>query len=131
MFWHAHAPIFEPYSRQYRSAIWVRTPEERTLAEQSMKARQEELGRPIHTAIETARPFWSAEDYHQKYRLRANPTLMDEMVERFPDGSWVDSTAAARLNGILGGHGYPGELQELGLSGRAERLVRKKLGDDR
>jgi len=57
---------------QYRSAIFVRTPEERRIAE-AVKARvARQLGRPVATLIAPAAPFYPAEDYHQDY-YRKNP----------------------------------------------------------
>lgn len=55
---------------QYRSAIFVATPEERRLAEASkagVAADPRFAGKIIHTEILDASPFWPAEDYHQDY----------------------------------------------------------------
>ncbi|HEV2865279.1 MAG TPA: peptide-methionine (S)-S-oxide reductase MsrA [Allosphingosinicella sp.] len=57
---------------QYRSAIFVRTPEERRIAE-AVKARVErQLGRRPATPILPAGQFYPAEEYHQDY-YRKNP----------------------------------------------------------
>lgn len=48
---------------------------------------------------------------------------MVAIAERYPDGSWVDSTAAARLNGILGGFSWSGDLDDLGVDGTAKKHV--------
>ena len=59
---------------QYRSAIFVTSPEQRKVAEEA-KARAQASGRwktPIVTEIVDAGPFTPAEDYHQKY-LEKNP----------------------------------------------------------
>ncbi|MFL5306971.1 MAG: bifunctional methionine sulfoxide reductase B/A protein [Polyangia bacterium] len=59
---------------QYRSAIFVTSPEQRKVAEQA-KARAQASGRwksPIVTEIVEAGAFTPAEDYHQKY-LEKNP----------------------------------------------------------
>ena len=59
---------------QYRSAIFVTTPEERTAAE-LMKTRENDSGRwprPVVTSIEDLTRFYPAEPYHQEY-LRKNP----------------------------------------------------------
>lgn len=59
---------------QYRSAIFVTSPEQRKIAEE-VKARVDKSGkwkRPIVTQIVDAGPFTRAEDYHQKY-LEKNP----------------------------------------------------------
>jgi peptide methionine sulfoxide reductase msrA/msrB len=59
---------------QYRSAIFVTSPEQREIAER-VKKRVDASGkwkRPIVTDIVEAGPFTLAEDYHQKY-LQKNP----------------------------------------------------------
>jgi peptide-methionine (S)-S-oxide reductase len=60
---------------EYRAAIFVAGEEQTKLAGES-KAALEKSGRfkqPIAVAIEPAREFWVAEDYHQDYYL-TNPT---------------------------------------------------------
>jgi peptide methionine sulfoxide reductase msrA/msrB len=59
---------------QYRSAIFVTSPEQRKVAEQ-VKARVDASGKwkaPIVTEIADAGPFTRAEEYHQKYLVK-NP----------------------------------------------------------
>jgi len=61
---------------QYRSEIYVTTPEQRRLAEESKKMYGAALAAkglgPITTQIVDAPPFYYAEDYHQQY-LAKNP----------------------------------------------------------
>jgi methionine-S-sulfoxide reductase len=59
---------------QYRSAIFVHSPEQRETAER-VKARVEASGKwnkPITTSIEEAATWYTAEGYHQDY-LQKNP----------------------------------------------------------
>lgn len=59
---------------QYRSAIFYTSEEQKKTAEQ-VKDRWDKSGkfkRPITTEISAARPFYSAEEYHQKYLVK-NP----------------------------------------------------------
>ncbi|KYF64575.1 methionine sulfoxide reductase A [Sorangium cellulosum] len=61
---------------QYRSAIFVTTPEQRRVAEE-VKARVGQSGKwraPVVTEIVEAGPFTRAEEYHQKY------------LEKYPGG---------------------------------------------
>mmetsp|Transcript_11614 Transcript_11614/g.33460 ORF Transcript_11614/g.33460 Transcript_11614/m.33460 type:complete len:82 (-) Transcript_11614:288-533(-) len=53
---------------QYRSAIFVLTPEQRELAEKAVLARGA-LGKFV--AVEDAGDFYRAEEYHQKYIEKA------------------------------------------------------------
>lgn len=124
VFWDAHDPTARPWSVQYRSAIFPVDGEQMKLAQTSLAARETALEAEIHTAIEGGARFWTAEDYHQKYRLRGEPVLMKALAERYPDGGWVDSTAAARINGILGGFVYDGDIADLGLPPEAEARLK-------
>ena len=82
VFWHNVDPFDErgqfcDKGDQYRSAVFVATPEERAAAKASVKAVAEELaakfpGREIATTIEDSARFWPAEVYHQDYKAK-NP----------------------------------------------------------
>ncbi len=52
---------------QYRAAIFVRTDEERRLAEESKKVVETRFGKPVVTEITAAAAFYPAEEYHQDY----------------------------------------------------------------
>ncbi len=57
---------------QYRSVIFTTTAQQAATA-QAVKARVAAArrgGRPIATAIEPARPYWPAEEYHQQYMAK-------------------------------------------------------------
>jgi peptide-methionine (S)-S-oxide reductase len=74
VFWDSHDPTQlnrqgPDHGTQYRSVIFTHDEAQRAAAEAS-KARLQTSGRyarPVVTAIEPARPFWRAEEYHQKY----------------------------------------------------------------
>jgi peptide-methionine (S)-S-oxide reductase len=74
VFWNGHNPTQlnrqgPDVGTQYRSAIFVHTPEQEAQARAS-KQRLEKSGRfqkPIATEISPAQTFWKAEDYHQQY----------------------------------------------------------------
>lgn len=81
-------------------------------------------------AIVTGARFYLAEDYHQKYYLRHERTLLAELADYTPR-ELIESTVAARLNGYVAGRGTLAQLHDdlprLGLSAMAathlERLV--------
>jgi peptide-methionine (S)-S-oxide reductase len=57
------------YGTQYRSAIFVHTPEQGKIASE-LKSALDSSGtfrKPIATEIVPAQTFWPAEEYHQKY----------------------------------------------------------------
>jgi methionine-S-sulfoxide reductase len=65
---------FADHGRQYRTAVFFHTPEQRQLAEAS-KARLQQSGTfkgPIVTEIVPASAFYPAEEYHQDY-YKKNP----------------------------------------------------------
>ena len=106
LFWNSHNPCGGSFSRQYRCAVFA-DPEQLPEAEGSK-------GMPrVVTAIEPLGRFHVAEDYHQKWELRQDHLLMRELKPMFPDeAAFRESTVAARLNGMLGGHVDPGLLRE-------------------
>lgn len=74
VFWKAHNPTQvnrqgPDIGAQYRSVVFCQTPEQEKVAAAS-KARLEasrKYSKPIATAIEPARKFYRAEEYHQQY----------------------------------------------------------------
>jgi len=74
VFWSVHDPTTPnrqgpDVGTQYRSVIFYHTPEQETEARASKEeeGRSGRFRRPIVTAIEPARTFWRAEEYHQQY----------------------------------------------------------------
>ena len=57
---------------QYTTALYVQDEAERKAAEQSIAALEKQSGKKVVTVIEPAKPFFSAEDYHQDY-YKKNP----------------------------------------------------------
>ena len=108
------------HGRQYMEAVFCGD------AEQETTARRLGISAPI---VAGAR-FYLAEDYHQKYYLRHDRTLIAELADYTPR-ELVESTVAARLNGYAAGRGTLAQLHDvlpqLGLSAAAathlERLV--------
>ena len=115
IFWKSHDPGSRPWSRQYMSAIFYHNEEQRKLALESMQQEQVVTHAKVYTQISPAGKFYPAEDYHQKYYLRQRSDLVEQLRKIHPAETFVDSTAAARLNGFLAGHGSFAALQaELG-----------------
>lgn len=78
-FWEGHDPTQgmrqgNDIGTQYRSGIYVTTPEQRRLAEESKAAYEKVLSAngygPITTEIVDAGEFYFAEDYHQQYLVK-------------------------------------------------------------
>ncbi len=108
------------YSRQYMEAVFCMD------AEQEATARRLGISVPI---VPGAR-FYLAEDYHQKYYLRHERTLIAELADYTPH-QLVESTVAARLNGYAAGRStlaqLHDELPQLGLSAAAAMHLERRV----
>ena len=103
------------------SAIFYHNQEQKNLAIKTKDRESARLSSKIYTEIAPVDKYYLAEDYHQKYRLRLDPDIMREFNAMYPNfNDVVNSTAAARVNGYLGGHGsllmLKKDLDKMGLS---------------
>jgi peptide-methionine (S)-S-oxide reductase len=112
VFWESHSPTSRPFSQQYASVILFHDQEQERLASQSKEQEAAKLGRQVFTEIRPFTEFYLAEDYHQKYWLQQAPDIMERLRVIYPDSAdFVNSTAAARLNGFVGGNATLEELR--------------------
>lgn len=74
------------FGRQYRSAIFYTTEEERVAAEKAKAKAATQHSKPIATEIVPLTKFWPAEGYHQDYERRN------------PGDSYVRAVSIPRLN---------------------------------
>ncbi len=131
IFWTTHNPCRQAWSRQYMSAIFYADEAQRAAIE---RTRQEFVATPeqVQTEIVPLTTFWIAEDYHQKYRLRAERALLGELKAIYPDeADFAASTAAARINGWLDGNGravqLEREIDRLGLSSEGRAALHRAV----
>jgi peptide-methionine (S)-S-oxide reductase len=127
VFWDSHDATVPTYS-QYKSIIFSHSEAQRRLAIQSKQQEEAKLGREVTTEIIPFTNFYLAEDYHQKYFLQQVPELMADFRAIYPDiNDFINSTAAARVNGYVGGYGTPEilqrELESYGLSPAGNRKL--------
>jgi peptide-methionine (S)-S-oxide reductase len=130
LFWDNHNPTRQAWSSQYKAALFVHNAQQAEVAEASKAQIAQEktgrfFGRTVHTEILPAEIFYNAEDYHQKYLLQHTPRVWGDILEIYhTPADWINSTAAARLNGYVGGHGsvaqLEAEIEKLGLSSKAQ-----------
>lgn len=130
LFFAGQHPTRPPWSRQYMSAIFFAGEEQKRLATEGRQQVAARLDREVFVEILPADSFYRAEDYHQKYYLQRYSELVDELRAAYPEfRDFVDSTAAARLNGFLGGsrtHDLRREdLGRFGLSEAGQRILTK------
>ncbi len=113
IFWSSHNPVQGVWSNQYKAAIFYHNEDQKKLASESRDREAARRNSTITTEILPATEFYRAEAYHQKYRLRQDSRLMMEFKSIYPsDDDFVDSTAAARINGFLDGYGTAESLQQ-------------------
>lgn len=130
VFWASHDPRERPWKRQYMSAIFTRSDEQKKLAIGTRSREAARRNGRIYTEIVPASRFTLAEEYHQKYMLRGRSELMKEYEAMYPSFSdFLASRAVTRVNGYAAGNGtcdsLRGELDGLGLSPAG----RKRLED--
>lgn len=133
LFWEGHDPTSRAWSRQYMAMIFFHDEAQKTAALASRNRQESAFGREIHTKVLPFTGFTPAENYHQKYHLQKEKGLMQEFTRIYPDFSdFVDSTAAARVNGYLGGYGtaarLEADLDQLGLSPEGRRQLLELFG---
>lgn len=129
LFWTSHNPCRSAWSRQYMSAVFYHD-EDQLRAIENTRRQFVKNPEQVQTEIAPMTKFWLAENYHQKYRLRHAAAIDKELHAIYPDEiDYVNSTAAARLNGFLDRYGEPEQLEQviekLGLSATAQDLLRK------
>ena len=128
----SHNPTLPPYKMQYASLVLTHDDAQLVTARDIAERVEALLGRKLATRIAPLKRFYLAEDYHQKYHLRQNRTLMAEFRAMFgaDEEAFRESTAAARVNGYVAGDGTKAQLGSeidlLGLSpkGRSELIGR-------
>ena len=128
IFWRSHRPTGQSSRRQYLNAVFYHHESQRKAALASKTEWQQKLGADIQIEVAPLRSFTMAEAHHQKYILKRNAVLKEEMVRIYPHhADFVDSTAVARLNGYAGGNGSRHrllqELDRLGLSPSGQKTL--------
>jgi methionine-S-sulfoxide reductase len=121
IFWESHNPGSRSWSRQYMAAIFFHNDQQKKLALETKDQVAARIKDEVYTQILPTTEFYLAEDYHQKYFLRIEPELLNELTAIYRSTKdFVASTAAARLNGYVAGYGtragIEAEISSLGLS---------------
>ncbi|CAM4401196.1 peptide-methionine (S)-S-oxide reductase MsrA [Paenibacillus tarimensis] len=137
VFWSHHKPVnINGYKGlQYRSLLLYRDEEQRRAMLKIKALREREIGE-LATDIQPYEHFYRAEDKHQKYYLKRYPDAVAKLEQLYPSpGKMIDSTLAARLNGIA--KGYSGmerlrsEISGWPLEPAVRNMVLRQLGQIR
>lgn len=118
LFWDSHHPFSSSLS-QYRAELFCADDEQWAAATASAERLSAEHGDRVLTRITRNATFYPAEAYHQKWRLRKQPALFDELSSHYDSEAQVlASTAAAKLNAYAGGNWKPTaqDLDALGVA---------------
>ena len=95
------------------SVIFFHNDEQKWLALETRDREAARVKGSITTEITPFAAFYLAEAYHQKYYLRQVPELMQEFSAIYPaTQDFINSTAAARVNGYLSSYSSPADLEE-------------------
>jgi peptide-methionine (S)-S-oxide reductase len=114
------------------SAIFFHNAEQKRLALETRDREAVKVKGTIVTEIVPFAAFYLAEAYHQKYYLQQVPELMREFSTIYPVAQdFTNSTAAARVNGYVGGYGSPEvlktEIDSLGLSPAGNKKLLERV----
>lgn len=94
------------------AAIFYHTEDQKRVIRELRDRHLSETEGRIFTPVLPASTFYPAEEYHQKYYLQQESSLMEALGEFYPNRQAIlDSAVAARLNGYLAAHLT---LEELG-----------------
>jgi peptide methionine sulfoxide reductase MsrA len=125
IFWEGHDPKVR-CKKQYQSTIFYHDQEQKDIAINSMKNYELEHGIIVSTVIQKIGCFHLAENYHQKFYLRHDKSLMEEL--NLNDERIMNDPIATRFNCYVSGNGnrdqFLKDAKELNLS---ERLTNKLL----
>lgn len=95
------------------AAVFFHDEDQKRSAEESLKNIEGDFSGTIHTKILPLTSFTLAENYHQKFYLQQRDDLMTNFLTVYPNfDDFINSTAAARVNGELGGSSVVGENGE-------------------
>lgn len=105
LFCRRHGPGSKTRKQQYMWAFWYHSDEQADAIRSAQQRAIGEFGANLDLHVAPVMPFYRAEDRHQKHQLHRSPLMAEfrRMYPRFHD--IVDSTAAARVNGLLAGKG--------------------------
>ncbi|WP_435358902.1 peptide-methionine (S)-S-oxide reductase [Haloarchaeobius sp. DFWS5] len=113
-FWRWHDPRARSAIRQYDHLVLWHDDEQRAAVEASRDRIESRRGH-VSTRTEPLSGFTPAEDYHQKYNLRADDELFDAISAVYDDPTTLrESIVAARLNGFAAGDGSVALLDDEG-----------------
>lgn len=128
IFFDGHSPEYDISVRQYQSAIFYHDEEQKQAAAAALQKEEQAKGSQLYTQLMPYKKLYLAEGYHQKYYLQLVDMLKADVRKNYTDFmAFVNSTAAARINGYIKGAGSMEQLlQEIDTFNLSEKS-RKRL----
>ncbi|TMS34559.1 hypothetical protein L596_002125 [Steinernema carpocapsae] len=122
--------------KQYQSGILYIDEEQKKLAEEALAKARKNAASELETYIQPFTEFTVAESYHQKYWLRCQDAIHQQL--QLSDRELIDSPLAAKVNAFLAGYSNFEVLKQLqkehnlneGLVAKIEEIARRG-GDPR
>lgn len=123
IFFDNHSPEYNISARQYISVIFYQDEKQQEAATKALTQEQEKRGEKLFTQILPYEKIYMAEAYHQKYYMQLVDMLKSDIRSHYPKfKDFIDSTAAARINGYVKGLGTMEQLmKEIDLLGLSEK----------
>jgi peptide-methionine (S)-S-oxide reductase len=104
VFWQEHDPCGRAWSTQYKAILFHDGEAQRRAAAASAEQIARERGRKVTTELVAHARFWPAEDYHQKYALRHEHPLYENVRALLPsEAEFRDAELTAKLNAFAAG----------------------------
>ncbi|GMS84291.1 hypothetical protein PENTCL1PPCAC_6466 [Pristionchus entomophagus] len=124
-FWSHHDPTLHN-KKQYQSAILWTDEEQEKIAKETLEEQKKKHGK-VDTYVARLDKFTIAEDYHQKYWLRAQTRIVKEL--NLTDETIATSEIAAKANAYMAGYTDFTDLdrlaKELNLSADLVKVMRE------
>ncbi|MBA9077796.1 peptide-methionine (S)-S-oxide reductase MsrA [Rufibacter quisquiliarum] len=129
VFFAHHTPTKPPRKRQYTSALFFHSEQQKEQMEKALAQAETTFALPVLTELLPYQTFYDAEERHQKWKLRRAPEFMLALQKYYPNfGDFNQSTAVTRVNGFLSGSGRQEVLlEELPILGLSYPLQNKLL----
>ncbi|MBD3344398.1 MAG: peptide-methionine (S)-S-oxide reductase [Chitinivibrionales bacterium] len=127
IFWEEHNPAAYTASQQYKAIAFYHDALQKEIIETTADSIAAVRGK-VETEIKPFTHFYLAEAYHQKHTLRSHSSFMKQFERMYPDSlGFINSTAAAKVNGYLGRHAGIEEIERtvdnLGLDAESQQKL--------
>lgn len=128
-FWLSHSPVEEPWKVEYTPTIFCHNEEQKRKAEEKRNLIIALNNRRVYSKIAKYYGFRTAESHQQKYALRTDELLINELTVKYPDlEDFLNSVEVTKVNSYLAGYGkletLLEEIRSFNLSSQAaEHLI--------